>query len=293
MHNRTLSVDGLRINVTEWGSGPPVVLVHGLTGSLDYWAPFAERLARRRRVIAFDVPGHGGSDPLETFSFDALVDVLAGACEQLEVDRPAVVGHSFGVPIALCWAAAHSVSALVLASPVGMTPLSIGKARTVMPVRKVLARSERLWEAAAVRSQAAAQSGVRVVRRHAPGWRTWSRRWPARTAARGGQGGAGGVFGPARPGDARPGGRAGRTVQVRSLVVWGEHDRSGWDNGPALQADALGAQELVLPGVGHMPMIEAPYSFGQAVSRSSSASARGGSGPAKLVAARPRKPVDG
>ena len=39
---------------------------------------------------------------------------------------------------------------------------------------------------------------------------------------------------------------------------------SGWDNGPVL-ADALGAEELVLPGVGHMPMIEAPYSFGVAV----------------------------
>ena len=48
------------------------------------------------------------------------------------------------------------------------------------------------------------------------------------------------------------------------MVVWGELDRQAWDNGPAL-ADLLGAQEVVLPGVGHMPMIEAPYSFGVAV----------------------------
>jgi pimeloyl-ACP methyl ester carboxylesterase len=53
-------------------------------------------------------------------------------------------------------------------------------------------------------------------------------------------------------------------VTARSLIIWGEHDRSGWENGPAL-AEALAGEELVLPGVGHMPMIEAPYSFGVAV----------------------------
>ena len=53
-------------------------------------------------------------------------------------------------------------------------------------------------------------------------------------------------------------------VDVPCLVVWGEHDQSGWDNGPEF-ADLLGAEEVVLPGVGHMPMIEAPYSFGVAV----------------------------
>lgn len=262
MHNRTLSVDGLRINVTEWGSGPPVVLVHGLTGSLDYWAPFAERLARRRRVVAFDIPGHGDSEALKTFSFDALVDVLATACEQLEVERPAVVGHSFGVPIALCWAAAHPVSALVLASPVGMMPLNIGKARAVLPVHKLLARSERLWEAAASRS--------RVPRRVIFGWFVGMNELDglepaqARSLLRGAARAAP-VVPAALPALEHLDMRAiAAQVDVPCLVVWGEHDQAGWDNGP-LFADVLGAEEMVLPGVGHMPMIEAPYSFGVAV----------------------------
>ena len=69
-------MDGLRVNVAEWGAGDPVVLLHGLTGSLDYWAPFAERLGRSHRVIAVDVPGHGDSDVLDPFSFTEAVRLM-------------------------------------------------------------------------------------------------------------------------------------------------------------------------------------------------------------------------
>ena len=153
MLNRTLSVDGLRVNVAEWGAGPPVVLVHGLVGSLDYWAPFAERLRRRRRVIAVDVPGHGGQRPARDVLFDRLVEVLAEATDQLEVESPAIVGHSFGAPIAICWAAARPVSALVLASPVGIAPLHISRARAVLPARRCSRRPSGMWESAASRSR--------------------------------------------------------------------------------------------------------------------------------------------
>ncbi len=53
-------------------------------------------------------------------------------------------------------------------------------------------------------------------------------------------------------------------VDVPALVVWGDLDRGGWESGPPLAA-ALHARELVLPGVGHMPMLEAPYAFSVAV----------------------------
>ncbi len=46
--------------------------------------------------------------------------------------------------------------------------------------------------------------------------------------------------------------------------LWGDLDRGGWESGPPLAA-ALHARELVLPGVGHMPMLEAPYAFSVAV----------------------------
>jgi pimeloyl-ACP methyl ester carboxylesterase len=51
---------------------------------------------------------------------------------------------------------------------------------------------------------------------------------------------------------------------VPASVIWGDLDRSGWESGPPLAA-ALDAPEVVLPGVGHMPMLEAPYAFSVAI----------------------------
>lgn len=272
----------MRVNAAEWGAGPPVVLLHGLTGSLDYWAPFAGRLGRRHRVVALDVPGHGGSDAPEGFEFESVVDTLAGAVDQLGVTEPALVGHSFGAPLAMVWAAGRPVPALVLASPVGMAPLHLRKARLVMPARRVLAGSLGWWETAAATG--------RVGRRVVFGWFVGMRRLdglePAdarrmlRGAAR-----AAPVVGAALPAlEILDLASLAPRIQARTMIVWGEHDRSAWNNGPAL-ADALGGEQVVLPGVGHMPMIEAPYSFGLAVQEFLGTA---GSGPAKLVASRPR-----
>jgi pimeloyl-ACP methyl ester carboxylesterase len=263
VHTHSLPVSGLRVNVAEWGAGDPVVLLHGLTGSLDYWAPFAERLGRTHRVLAVDVPGHGESDVLDPFSFDEAVRIMAQALEQVGVEQPSIVGHSFGAPLACVWAAARPVEALVLASPVGMAPFRLRRARMVMPFHRIMARTERLWERPAA-------SG-RLPRRLVFGWFVGMSRTDGLdvTAARRMLRGAAKAA-PIVPGvlpalaDLDLEGVL-EQVSARTLVIWGEHDRSGWENGPAL-ADALGGEELVLPGVGHMPMIEAPYSFGVAVS---------------------------
>jgi pimeloyl-ACP methyl ester carboxylesterase len=262
MHAQTLAVDGLRVNVAEWGAGDPVVLLHGLTGSLDYWAPFAERLGRSHRVIAVDVPGHGDSDVLDPFSFTEAVRLMGEAIDQIGVDQPAVVGHSFGAPLAITWAAERPVSAMVLASPVGMAPFSLRRARFIMPFHRAIAATERLWEKPAATR--------RLPRKLVFGWfvgmsRTEGLDVPAaRRLLRGAAKAAPIVPGvlPALASLDLP--ALIERVTARSLIIWGEHDRSGWENGPAL-AEALAGEELVLPGVGHMPMIEAPYSFGVAV----------------------------
>jgi pimeloyl-ACP methyl ester carboxylesterase len=51
-----------------------------------------------------------------------------------------------------------------------------------------------------------------------------------------------------------------RRVEVPALVCWGQEDRLGVSNGPPL-ADALGAEKVAIPDVGHMPMIESPYAL--------------------------------
>lgn len=83
----------------SWGSGPPVLLLHGGTGSWLHWMRNIEPLAAHFRVLVPDLPGYGDSDdPADLNSLDALVDAVVAGLERL-APPPAVlqmVGFSFG-----------------------------------------------------------------------------------------------------------------------------------------------------------------------------------------------------
>ena len=116
-----IEVDGRRIHYIEAGDGPPVVLLHGAFGSLrDYTYSLMPKLAERYRVIAFDRPGLGYSDPLypgvlsgQAESPAAQARILAAAARQLGAEKPIVVGHSFGGIVAYAWALDHDPAAIV------------------------------------------------------------------------------------------------------------------------------------------------------------------------------------
>ncbi len=259
-----MAVAGLRVKLTEWGRGPAVVLLHGLTGSRAYLRPYAEQLARTHRVVAIDLPGHGGSDMVEPFSFPAAARTLADAGAAVGVERPVVLGHSFGVPLAVAWAAERPVAGVVACSPVGMVPLKLRRARLVLPFHRLLALTEPAWGGAAV--------ALGLPRRAVFGWFV-------------GMAGLDGLDPALGREMLRDAGRAAPVVRkvlprladldldalaecvsAPALVLWGDLDASGWESGPPLAA-ALGGREEVLPDVGHMPMLEAPYAFTMAVRR--------------------------
>jgi pimeloyl-ACP methyl ester carboxylesterase len=104
-----LSRDGVRLGYEEQGSGsPPMLLVHGWSCDHTHFAPQAEHFSKRHRVISVDLRGHGASDvPEQEYSMAGFADDLAFLCEQLDVNRPVVVGHSMGGVIAFEMAARH------------------------------------------------------------------------------------------------------------------------------------------------------------------------------------------
>jgi len=126
MRSRVIDLDG-PVHVADFGgSGAPIVLVHGLGGSHANWLSVGERLAERGRVMAPDLAGFGRT-PLAGRSADvganrALLDrFLDTTC-----DEPAVlVGNSMGGLISLMQAALHpeKVAALVLVGPAQPRPL--------------------------------------------------------------------------------------------------------------------------------------------------------------------------
>ena len=106
------------------GEGPPILLVHGLSGAAANWSELAPVLARRRRVLALDLPGHGGSAPLPAApNLDAYAERVRIVAEQAGLLPAAVVGHSLGGLVALRLALRHpgAVTALVLAAPAGIS----------------------------------------------------------------------------------------------------------------------------------------------------------------------------
>ena len=131
-----IAVDGVELNVERAGSGPPVVLLHGFTGSAAGWAPLVEVLAPEFTTLAVDIVGHGKSDApagLERYQMRRCVDDLASLLRTLGHDRACWLGYSMGGRAALQVAVQRPdiVASLVLE---GATP----------GLRQAAARAERV-----------------------------------------------------------------------------------------------------------------------------------------------------
>jgi pimeloyl-ACP methyl ester carboxylesterase len=120
---RRAPVKGVNLRWFVGGSGSPVVLVHGLGGAASNWVELAPELARDRRVVAVDLPGHGGSSPLPALpNLEPFADRLALVLEREEATPAVVVGHSLGCVVALRLAIRRPdlVRGLVLCSAAGI-----------------------------------------------------------------------------------------------------------------------------------------------------------------------------
>ncbi len=109
----TETQDGATIHYDVTGSGPPVVLVHGITESARTWDPIVERLEGDHRVVTLDLRGHGASPPAAAYDLGALAGDVAAAATAAGVERPHVVGHSLGGAVVSALAGAFPVASVV------------------------------------------------------------------------------------------------------------------------------------------------------------------------------------
>ena len=114
-------VDGVRIQYSDAGAGEPaLVLLHGFPLHSGMWAPQLDHFSSRRRVIAPDLLGFGGTDaPDSMFRYTMLgyADLVAGLLDQLGLDRVVLGGLSMGGYVALAFVREYRerVAALILA----------------------------------------------------------------------------------------------------------------------------------------------------------------------------------
>lgn len=251
---------GLNVHVRDEGKtdGPVLVLLHGSNASLHTWDPWVQRLGRTYRIIRYDQIGHGLTGPAPDGRYDsaAFVSVLDRLMTKLGVTQFALAGNSMGGGIAWNYALAHpeKLSALILvdasgapeakprALPIGFrvaqTPGINRLAQIITPrsmVEKTLRQSisrdeiidqamiDRYWELLLYPGNREA-TGRRFAEPRIPAD-------PAKLAA----------------------------LRVPTLIVWGEEDALiPVSAGRWLAKSIPGSKFIVYPGIGHIPMEEAP-----------------------------------
>jgi pimeloyl-ACP methyl ester carboxylesterase len=124
LEERWLDVRATRLRYVVGGDGPAVVLVHGYAGTAANFSVLAPLLARSHRVLAPDLPGHGGSSALPAApNLAGFADRVAAILEHEGAAPATVVGHSMGGVVALRLAARRPelVRAVVLAAAAGIS----------------------------------------------------------------------------------------------------------------------------------------------------------------------------
>lgn len=239
-------VDGIRVRYARRGpdDGVPVLFVHGFGGDLGNWLFNLDAVAEQAPVIALDLPGHGQSDArLPGTSLAALADFVAHFLDHIGVAHVHWVGHSMGGAIGAQFALQQParLASLTLIASAGLGPeinagyidgfVQSASRRELKPVVEMLFADPSL----------VSRQLLDELLRY--------KRIDGVTELFGALGGA--LF---------AGGRQAETPATRLpaslplLVIWGEHDRVI----PATHAKAApaGATVAVLPGAGHMVMME-------------------------------------
>jgi pimeloyl-ACP methyl ester carboxylesterase len=123
--SKTAMLHGRSVTYTETGTGPVVLLIHGMAGSCENWQAVIEPLARHYTVVAPDLPGHGESEPgAGDYSLAALAAGLRDLLLALGHDRATLVGHSLGggVAMQIAYQFPELAERLVLVSSGGLGP---------------------------------------------------------------------------------------------------------------------------------------------------------------------------
>ncbi|MBE7482108.1 MAG: alpha/beta fold hydrolase [Polyangiaceae bacterium] len=254
---------------TEAGSGPPLLLLHGLGDCHRTWRRVLPLLAPHHRVLLVDLPGHGLSGrPDAPYTLAWYAETLRGFLDALELERVQVVGHSFGGGVAqwMLLDDPQRIERLVLVAPGGLgREVGIGMRLASFPVLGPLI------------TPVAMRLGTRVMMRVASSdlgnpepneidRLTWMNSAPGsgraftRTVS-----GAIDLFGQYL----HTWDRIHEVPALPPLMLhWGTHDRViPIAHGLAARDRLAGAELLVYPGVGHFPHLDQPAVFSDAVRR--------------------------
>ncbi|HET8679172.1 MAG TPA: alpha/beta fold hydrolase [bacterium] len=266
--DRFVEVFGSRIRYRVEGSGPPIVLLHGVGASLEYWNWTTPALRERHTTIAFDYPGFGESEPRESaYSPSGAAETVLAFLDTVGIRAPVLVGSSLGGAIATLAAGTvpERISALVLVAPGGFGPAvnPLMRLQTIPLFGEALVALARLDPGLATRDLFTEQRRVHpqvleIIKTNlARPVHNQTYLKVLRIAV-----GLGGV----RQSMLAQVHRAAGRITAPTLILWGSRDRIV----PHEQAEVAsrlirGSRVHTLKGVGHLPYVETPDEFNTAL----------------------------
>lgn len=97
----------MQLNYKKFGSGFPVIILHGLLGSLDNWQSIAKKLAEKYEVYTVDLRNHGKSPHSDEFNYEVLSADLLEFMQQQQLTKAHLIGHSLGGKVVMKFALEH------------------------------------------------------------------------------------------------------------------------------------------------------------------------------------------
>ncbi|MHA6250170.1 alpha/beta fold hydrolase [Pontibacter sp. CAU 1760] len=94
----------MKLHYKEMGHGQPLLILHGLFGTLDNWQTLANRFAEHYNVFLVDLRNHGRSPHSDEHSYDLMADDVLELVDELGIPTPAIIGHSMGGKVAMKYA---------------------------------------------------------------------------------------------------------------------------------------------------------------------------------------------
>jgi pimeloyl-ACP methyl ester carboxylesterase len=247
------TVFGQHIHYVEAGTGPTLILIHGLAGSSQHWQNVIAPLARHYHVIALDQIGFGHSDkPLIDYRAETFVDFLDEFMRVQHLAKATMVGNSLGGWVAALMAIEHPerVERLVLVDAAGMAELTdyLGPKR-MMALRQSTLDDARVLDPllfadpSPYNSEEALRAGFTAHLSAGDGY-TVSKVMDAMESK-----------------EDLLDGRLG-AIHAPTLILWGRQDRViPLQFGESLRRGIAGAKLVAFDHCGHGPMIECPGPF--------------------------------
>ena len=108
-------IKDLDVNYTQYGKGKDIVLLHGWGQNIQMMDPLGKNLCDKFRITILDFPGFGGSEiPNYAYTINDYTELLHEFLNSLGIDKPILIGHSFGGRIAISYASIYEVEKVVL-----------------------------------------------------------------------------------------------------------------------------------------------------------------------------------